>query len=76
MMGKGMPQGTIKKLVADRGFGFIAGSSRNEVFFHFTVVQEIQFDQLTEGQSVEYEVEDAPSDRGKGPRALWVKPSN
>ena len=32
-----MPQGTIKKLVADRGFGFISGD-RGDVFFHHSSV--------------------------------------
>jgi len=70
-----MPQGTIKKLVTDRGFGFISGG-RNEVFFHSNSVKEVPFDQLWEGQVVDYEIEDEPPRRGKGPRALSVKPAN
>ena len=71
-----MPQGTIKKLVTERGFGFISGGGRNEVFFHSTSVKELPFDQLWEGQVVDYEIEEAPPKRGKGPRASWVKPAN
>ncbi len=33
-----MPAGTIKKLVYDKGFGFIAGSDGSDVFFHHSVV--------------------------------------
>ena len=66
-----MPQGTIKKIVADRGFGFISGEGR-DVFFHLSSVESVEFDDLKEGQSVEYELSD--EDRpGKGPRAATVK---
>ena len=67
-----MPQGTIKKIVSDRGFGFITAEG-GDIFFHFTSVSDNGFDNLTEGQSVEFEVEDqAQSD--KGPRATSVTP--
>lgn len=71
-----MPQGIIKKLVSDRGFGFISGD-RGDVFFHHSSVVECPFDDLHEGQPVEYEVEDDDGGRrgGKGPRASSVKPA-
>ena len=65
-----MPQGTIKKLVAEKGFGFIAGE-RGELFFHRSAVIEGSFDSLRQGQQVEYQVDQG--DRGKGPRAKDVK---
>ena len=65
-----MPQGTIKKLVSDRGFGFLAGEN-GEIFFHHSSVQETTFEALHEGQAVEYEEEPGP----KGPRATTVKPA-
>lgn len=65
-----MPQGTIKKLVSDRGFGFISGEN-GEIFFHHSSVQETTFEALHEGQAVEYEEEPGP----KGPRATTVKPA-
>jgi CspA family cold shock protein len=70
-----MPQGTITKIVSDRGFGFISGE-RGEVFFHHSSVADAGFDNLQEGQNVEYELEqdDASRRRGKGPRASSVKP--
>ena len=69
-----MAQGTIKKLVKDRGFGFISTSSgKGDVFFHVSAVAEGAFDALQEGQNVEFEiVEDGG--RGKGPRAGNVRP--
>jgi CspA family cold shock protein len=70
-----MAQGVIKKIVIDRGFGFIGGD-RSDVFFHHSVVEDARFDDLQEGQAVEYEVEDgAAGERGKGPRASVVRPA-
>jgi CspA family cold shock protein len=48
-------QGTIKKLVSDRGFGFIAQSDGSELFFHRSQVLDGGFDTLREGQAVTFE---------------------
>jgi cold shock protein len=64
-----MPSGTIKRLVRDRGFGFIRDDAGQEWFFHRSSVQEGSFDQLNEGQRVNFEEE--PS--AKGPRAGNVR---
>lgn len=71
-----MAQGVIKKLVLDRGFGFIAGERGADVFFHHSAVVDARFDDLKEQQSVEYELEEEGSGRGKGkgPRAASVRP--
>jgi len=66
-----MPQGTIKKLVGDKGFGFISGES-GELFFHHTGVISGSFESLRQGQQVEYQIDE--SGRGRGPRAKDVKP--
>ena len=50
-----MPQGTIKKLVSDRGFGFIE-SEKGDLFFHHSDVEEVTFEELREGQAVAYEI--------------------
>ena len=50
-----MATGTIKKLVSDRGFGFIQQADGTELFFHRSAVAGTTFDQLTEGQAVTYE---------------------
>ncbi|HLE26327.1 MAG TPA: cold shock domain-containing protein [Thermodesulfobacteriota bacterium] len=67
-------KGTIKKLIKDRGFGFIRAEDGREIFFHRTAVQDANFESLTEGQSVEFDVEKNPKDsRTKGPRAVNVR---
>ena len=63
-----MPQGKIKKLVSDRGFGFIENDG-NDLFFHSSEVQGVAFEELSEGQMVEFEVGDGP----KGPCATSVQ---
>ena len=68
-----MPQGVIKKMVMDRGFGFIS-SDGVDVFFHHSSVADGGFDNLQENQTVEYEVEEGGGGRGKGPRAASVRP--
>ena len=70
-----MASGTIKKLVHDKGFGFIQGSDGADVFFHHSSVVDRQFDNLTEGQNVEYTVDQGGGPKGKGPRAASVTPA-
>jgi CspA family cold shock protein len=65
-----MPTGTIKKLVSDRGFGFIAAEDGREYFFHRTGLDSsVNFDSLAGGERVTFEIE--PSQ--KGPRANRIK---
>jgi CspA family cold shock protein len=59
--------GTIKRMVKDKGFGFIASSDGNEYFFHQSACQ--SFDSLREGQAVTFETGQGP----KGPRAENVR---
>ena len=64
-----MPQGTIKKLMSGKGFGFIERGSGTDLFFHSSEVKGSSFDQLQEGQTVEFE-----EGRGqKGPCANSVR---
>jgi cold shock protein len=64
-----MPQGTIKKLIADKGFGFIEGE-RGDLFFHHSAVEATSIEALSVGQAVTYNEGRGP----KGPRAENVKP--
>jgi CspA family cold shock protein len=64
-----MPQGTIKKVIADKGFGFIAGE-HGELFFHHSALEGTAIEVLRVGQKVSYEEGRGP----KGPRAEKVRP--
>ena len=64
-----MATGTVKRLVRDRGFGFIQGQDGVELFFHRSAFSGGGFDTLTEGQAVEFEVEQGD----KGPRAAKMR---
>jgi cold shock protein len=62
--------GTIKKVVADRGFGFITADDGKDYFFHRSGVEaSLDFDRLAGGEPVEFEIEQSP----KGPRAARVR---
>jgi cold shock protein len=64
--------GTIKRLIRDRGFGFIRSEDGQEVFFHRSALQSLDFDGLREGEKVTFDLE-----RGnKGPRAVNVRGSS
>ena len=62
-------KGTIKRLIRERGFGFISAEDGTEVFFHRSALQDINFDTLEEGNSVEFDSESGD----KGPRAVNIK---
>lgn len=61
--------GKIKKIVAERNFGFIQAEGGQEVFFHASAVAQHAFAGLTVGQAVNFDLE-----RGeKGPKAANVR---
>ena len=64
--------GTIKRIVRDKGFGFIAPDDGSEdLFFHRSRLAQrnTRFEDLREGESVEFQVR--PGE--KGPQAFDVK---
>ena len=61
--------GTIKRLIGDKGFGFIAASDGKEYFFHQSACTQTAFDELREGQAVTFNVGQGP----KGPRGENVR---
>lgn len=65
-----MTSGTIKRVISERGFGFIAGPDGTEYFFHRNgLAPSVDFDRLVGGELVSFEVEAGP----KGPRAVQVQ---
>lgn len=59
--------GSIKRRIADRGFGFIEGEDGRDYFFHLTDLQGgLYFDELHDGLSVVFEVKRAPSEDRAG----------
>jgi cold shock protein len=65
-----VPQGKIKKIVSDRGFGFIETDRGTDLFFHHTEVKSGSFDHLQAGDRVEY----TEGSGKKGPCATDVRP--
>jgi CspA family cold shock protein len=62
--------GTVKKVISERGFGFIAAPDGKEYFFHRSgLAGSVDFDRLVGGESVTFEVETGP----KGVRAIDVR---
>ena len=71
-----MATGTITRLVRDRGFGFIkAADSSEDIFFHSSSVNETTFDELSEGQEVEFDTEPDPKQPNRS-RATSVRLSS
>jgi CspA family cold shock protein len=61
--------GTIKRLVSDKGFGFVLAEDGNEYFFHQSACADSRFDDLREGQALTFEKGQGP----KGPRAENIR---
>lgn len=61
-------QGTVKWFNAEKGFGFIEREGADDVFVHFSAIQEEGFKSLEEGQAVEFEIEEGD----RGPQAANV----
>jgi len=63
-----MQTGTISRLT-DKGYGFISiEGEEKDVFFHSNELQDVSFDDLNEGDKVQFEVSDSP----KGQNAVNV----
>jgi CspA family cold shock protein len=58
-----MPKGVIRRLIRDRGFGFIKTERGEDLFFHRSQLQGIDYNSLREGQQVEFEVAKRPDGR-------------
>ena len=68
-----MPKGKIKKVIRDKGYGFIQAEDGREIFFHRSGLRELDFEHLKEGDPVEFDMD---KDRLSGkPRAINVRTS-
>ncbi len=56
-----MATGTIKKLISDRGFGFITGEGlEKDLFFHSKDLKGVTFEELREGDALSFDITDSP----------------
>ena len=60
----------MKWFNADKGYGFIAPESGEDVFVHFSAIQSTGYRSLDEGQTVEFDITQGQ----KGPQAANVRP--
>jgi CspA family cold shock protein len=66
-----MTVGTVKWFNAEKGYGFIAPESGEDVFVHFSAIQSAGYRSLEEGQAVEFDITQGQ----KGPQAANVRPA-
>ncbi|WP_404511197.1 cold shock protein CspC [Bacillus sp. RC242] len=58
-------QGRVKWFNAEKGFGFIERADGDDVFVHFSAIQQDGYKSLEEGQQVEFDIVDG----ARGPQA-------
>ncbi len=63
-----MEHGTVKWFNNEKGFGFITVDGGDDVFVHFSAIQEDGFKSLEEGQEVEFTIVEG----ARGPQAAEV----
>ncbi|MFQ3543047.1 cold-shock protein [Halobacillus rhizosphaerae] len=63
-----MENGTVKWFNAEKGYGFIQVEGGNDVFVHFSAIEEEGFKSLEEGQAVTFEIVEGD----RGPQAANV----
>ena len=55
-----MHTGKIKKIILEKGFGFIADDDGTEVFFHKSSLKDVELNALIGNEDVEFEVKKTP----------------
>ena len=60
--------GKVKWFSPEKGYGFIAREGGDDVFVHFSAIQDEVFKTLNEGQDVEFEIVEG----ARGPQAANV----
>ncbi|HDR6309185.1 TPA: cold shock protein CspC [Bacillus cereus] len=61
-------QGRVKWFNAEKGFGFIEREDGDDVFVHFSAIQQDGYKSLEEGQQVKFDIVDG----ARGPQAANV----
>ena len=69
-MSEQMRQGKVKWFSSDKGYGFISREDGEDVFFHFTVLEDTGFKPIEKDREVKFEMEESD----KGPKATRVVP--
>lgn len=64
-----MPEGSVKWFNDSKGFGFISQPDGDDVFVHFSAIQNDGFKSLQEGENVTFDIVEGP----KGLQAANVK---
>ena len=64
-----MLQGTVKWFNNKRGWGFIVKEDGEDIFVHYSAIKGDGFKSLTEGQLVQFEIEEG----SRGPAAANVE---
>ncbi len=66
--------GTVARLSPERGSGFVQSIDGREIFFHRNALQGVDFEALTLGARVEFEIGHEPGDEvGEAPRATRIR---
>jgi len=68
-------QGTIARIVPERGFGFITDQDGREYFFHRGALMGVDFEDLAPGVGVEFAARppEAGDEHGEHPRAVSIR---
>ena len=69
-----MPKGTIRRLIITGGYGFIGIEQGEDLYFHRSQLQQVDFNSLAEGLTVEYELGQGRNGRPRAVRVRLVYP--